>query len=397
MRRSGKHSRGRTLETVSILLAALGAIASFLVVSPARNRAMMDLSVGAREYGHWLGMLNLFSGLRLKIFRRDPGSAVRLLNLLSGVILLAPALWARVLASDLRRKSAEAFGNAAYVAEGKWFRASLLFRPVRDQPRGVKRRTLTYGEVEGRDLRLDLYTNEHARVRPPCVVVVPGGSWQHSDRHKFAALNGLLASRGYSVAVVQYRTAPESRFPAALQDVRRALAYLKENAADLGVSSRELMLLGRSAGAQLALLEAYESSDESIRGVISFYGPTDLAYAYAHPANPRVSNTRDLLEDYLGGAPEEKNAAYRASSPINFVNPGSPATLLVHGSCDDMVQPVHSERLASRLSELSVPHLFVKLPWATHGFDHNLHGPGGQLSTSAVLAFLAAVLGPVPR
>ena len=53
-----------------------------------------------------------------------------------------------------------------------------------------------------------------------------------------------------------------------------------------------------SAGAQLALLEAYASGDESIRGVVSSYGPTDLLYAYAHPVNPRVANIQRLLEDY---------------------------------------------------------------------------------------------------
>ncbi len=58
-----------------------------------------------------------------------------------------------------------------------------------------------------------------------------------------------------------------------------------------------------------------------------------------------------------------------------------------------MVQLIQSERLAARLQGVSVPHLLVRLPWATHGFDHNIRGPGGQLSTCAVEAFLAAVVG----
>ena len=198
---------------------------------------------------------------------------------------------------------------------------------------------------------------------------------------------------GYSVAVVEYRTAPEFRFPAALEDVRQALAYLKENTANLGVDPGKFVLLGRSAGAQLALLEAYASGDESIRGVVSFYGPTDLPYAYAHPTNPRVADIQRPLEDYLGGSPGERDEAYREASPINFASPSSPPTLLVHGSRDDMVQLIQSERLAARLQGVSVPHLLVRLPWATHGFDHNIRGPGGQLSTYVVEAFLAAVVG----
>jgi dipeptidyl aminopeptidase/acylaminoacyl peptidase len=98
------------------------------------------------------------------------------------------------------------------------------------------------------------------------------------------------------------------------------------------------------------------------------------------------------VEDYLGGSPGERDETYRKASPINFASPRSPSTLLVHGSRDDMVQLDHSERLAGQLEELSVPHLLVRLPWATHGFDHNLRGPGGQLSTYAVEAFLAAMV-----
>lgn len=376
-----------------MLSATLGVVASCLVVLSARTRAMMDLSVGAREYGHWLGAVNLFFGVWSPHSRSAVRRTVRLLNLLSGMILLAPALWARTLTDDLPRKSAEAFGNAARAPESEPFRLGRLFRPLPERAQSIKKSTLVYGETAGRELKLDLYADERNASPVPCAVVVPGGSWQRSDRRKFTALNPYLASRGYSVAVVEYRTAPEFRFPAALEDVRHALAYLKENAARLGVDPRRFVLLGRSAGAQLALLEAYAGGNESIRGVVSFYGPTDLPYAYAHPADPRVADIRRLLEDYLGGSPDEREEAYREASPINFASPYSPPTLLVHGSRDDMVQLVHSERLAGRLEELSVPHLLVRLPWATHGFDHNLRGPGGQLSTYAVESFLAAVAG----
>jgi acetyl esterase/lipase len=375
---------------VGMLSAALGVVASSLVVFPARTRTIMKLSVGAREYGHWLGVANLFFGVRSLTSRSALSRAIPVLNLLSGMVLLAPAVWARMLSDDLRRKSAEVFGYAARAREGDPVRLGRLFRPLPERAQGMKS-TLVYSESAGRELKLDFYADKRNVSPVPCVVVIPGGSWQRSRRWKFAALNAYLASRGYSVAVVEYRTAPEFVFPAALEDVRQALDYLKENAENLGVDPERFVLLGRSAGAQLALLEAYAGGNESIRGVISFYGPTDLPYAYAHPADPRVANVPRLLEDYLGGSPDEREEAYREASPINFANPRSPATLLIHGSRDEMVGLAHSERLASRLEELSVPHLLVRLPWASHGFDHNLFGPGGQLSTYGVEAFLAAV------
>jgi hypothetical protein len=95
--------------------------------------------------------------------------------------------------------------------------------------------------------------------------------------------------------------------------------------------------------------------------VISFYGPTDLPYAYAHPTNPKVANIRRLLEDYLGGSPEVREEGYREASSVNFASHCSSLTLFVHSSRDDMVQaPQRTPR--RRLEEFSVSHLFVQLP-----------------------------------
>ena len=65
--------------------------------------------------------------------------------------------------------------------------------------------------------------------------------------------------------------------------------------------------------------------------------------------------------------------------------------MLLHGQLDALTWHRHSERLAARLAEFGVPHAFVSLPWATHAFEFNLNGPGGQLTTYAVEWFLAAV------
>jgi dipeptidyl aminopeptidase/acylaminoacyl peptidase len=83
---------------------------------------------------------------------------------------------------------------------------------------------------------------------------------------------------------------------------------------------------------------------------------------------------------------------YDAASPLNFVARGTPPTLLLHGGRDELVFPAQSERLAVRLTQAGRPHLFLRLPWATHGCDVNFSGPCGQISTYAIERFLAAVL-----
>jgi dipeptidyl aminopeptidase/acylaminoacyl peptidase len=99
-----------------------------------------------------------------------------------------------------------------------------------------------------------------------------------------------------------------------------------------------------------------------------------------------------LNREPIGGSPSEKPEAYAAASPINFVNATTPPTLLIHGGNDAIVWPQHSQLLAGRLRAADRPHLYLHLPWATHGCDANLSGPSGQLSLYAIERFLAAVL-----
>ena len=110
------------------------------------------------------------------------------------------------------------------------------------------------------------------------------------------------------------------------------------------------------------------------------------------PANPLVFDSQKVMEDYLGGTYQSHPQAYINSSPIQFVRAQSPPTLLIHGPNDVLVFYEHSQRLATKLREKKVKHYLLTLPWATHGFDYNLNGPGGQLSTYAITCFLERVL-----
>jgi acetyl esterase/lipase len=124
--------------------------------------------------------------------------------------------------------------------------------------------------------------------------------------------------------------------------------------------------------------------------VIALYGPADLEFAYAYGREDDILKSPRLLRQFLGGSPAEVPAAYASASGIRQVGPAGPPTLLMHGELDPLVWHRQSERLDRRLAELGVPHVFVSLPWATHAFEYNLNGPGGQLATYAVEWFLAA-------
>jgi acetyl esterase/lipase len=238
---------------------------------------------------------------------------------------------------------------------------------------------------------MDLYIPPAGSVPAPTVIMIHGGAWRAGDRSELPRINQYLASRGYLVAAIDYRLAPACRFPAALEDVRAAIAYLKENAAMLNLDSHQIVLMGRSAGGHLVLLEGYTANDPSIRGVVAIYPPADLVYAYEHPSNPNVLDSTAVLKDFLGGSPDLVSTAYHDCSPVNFITAASPPTLLIHGAHDDIVYVLHSERIDQRLCEVGVQHYFLRIPWGNHGCDANLNGPGGQLSVYAIERFLAAV------
>ena len=97
------------------------------------------------------------------------------------------------------------------------------------------------------------------------------------------------------------------------------------------------------------------------------------------------------MKDYLGGTLSEVPGQYIRSSATETVTDESPPTLLLYGKNDPLVSPGHGTRLSAKLKAQGIPFFELYLPWATHGFDYTLNGPGGQLSTWAVKRFLQVV------
>jgi len=219
------------------------------------------------------------------------------------------------------------------------------------------------------------------------VVVVHGGGWDSGDRGQLAAFNHWLAARGVAVAAVSYRLAPAHRWPAQRDDVRAAVDWVRANASRLGVDPERLVLLGRSAGAQIAAATAYGQALPGVRAVVALYGCYDLEFVWSIRSATDSLNSDKLMQQFMGVGPEAEGAAeiYRSGSAEKLVHAGVPPTLMLHGALDQLVWCRHSERLAAALAQAGVRHAFVRLPWATHAGDANLHGPAGQLIAGAVL------------
>ncbi|MEO7913223.1 MAG: alpha/beta hydrolase [Roseiflexaceae bacterium] len=391
----GQYPRASPLDYLRLLIGTASAGLASLAMIEARSWPMVVLTLGVSEWGHVLAALALtplLPGWR----RTRVGRVGAAFGLLGAAFALVSLLRAARLARQLPELVAAAFG-AARPRAAPHAPARPMPLVARDLLLGVpsprvRHRRIPYATNAGQALDLDLHRSAVPATPAPCIVVIHGGSWANGDSTQLPGLNSYLAARGYAVAAINYRLAPTHRFPAARDDVLTAIEYLKNHAQELGIDPRRFVLLGRSAGAQLALLVAYTANDPAIRGVVDFYGPADLVYGYEHPARKRVLDSVGVIERFLGGSPTSAPETYAAASPIDQIGPDCPPTLLIHGGRDTLVAPIQSDRLAGRLAQARIQHMLLHLPWAEHGCDVNFSGPSGQISTYAIERFLAAVM-----
>ena len=376
---------------IRLIIICLLFLLSLLCLFPAPTIQLWYVAILVSEFP-WI-----FCGIMILLFlwgkgvkrHRRAGDAMAVLTLL---IFLSPVARAYYVSASLGRDIDAAFGvRSVQVNNSKDatpFRAWRMITGI-NTPQ-LSYTTIAYSSNAEGSLTLDYYRSVARGVRP-CLIVVHGGSWTGGDSRQLPELNTYLAVAGYNVATINYGLVPKYRFPVPENNVHEVFVYLRSHAAELGIDTNNFVLLGRSAGGQIVLTAAYSLHEPGLKGVIDFYGPADMVWGYAHPANPLVLNSCKLMEDYLGGTYAQVPQQYVASSGTEMVTASSVPTLIIHGPNDPLVSYQHSVRLNDQLQKKGVPHFLLTLPWATHGCDYTINGPSGQLSTYAIERFLNRV------
>jgi acetyl esterase/lipase len=204
----------------------------------------------------------------------------------------------------------------------------------------------------------------------PAFVVAPGGGWRWASKAELGGRLAGLTARGYAVVAIDYvyaRPGGEPTFPAAVDDVRDAIRWVRRNASQLGVDPAKLVGLGQSAGGNVLLLAALDGEaageDARLAAVVSFYAPLDLAALHRDSAK-----ARPYVETYLGGTPDERPGRYADASPLSHVSPGDPPVFLTQGTADDVIAVGQTEAMARALGAAGVPHEVLLLQGAPHGY-----------------------------
>jgi len=369
-----------------LLLAFASAFLGLFTVVKVPDVVSWKAAVLAGEFGYWVAIVPAVI-LFLTLFSGGLRTTLTFWLSLAAVVLLAqPCLHAWWIGRTLPERLRAAFGDPAHPLRAhSAFSFATLFGPA---PAPVAARTLEFSPK----LSLDFYPAQGRSGLAPLVVVVHGGGWDNGERSEIPELDFELARAGYAVADVSYRLSTQAQWPAQRDDTVAALHYLKAHAVELGVDRRRIVLLGRSAGGQIAEATAYSVPDPDIRGVVGLYSPADMLFAYQYGREDDALRSPLLLRMFLGGPPAAKKANYESASSYLIANPRVPPTLLVHGTLDTLVWYRQSERLTDKLAGLGVKHALVSLPWATHAVEYHQQGPSGQLTIFAVEWFLGAVM-----
>jgi acetyl esterase/lipase len=232
---------------------------------------------------------------------------------------------------------------------------------------------VVYGTGGGRDLCCDVY-------RPPvsapptgaAVVLIHGGSWRGGDRTQLRRYGWRLGRAGYVCVAIEYRLIPEVWFPGFLEDVKAAIRWTRANAELLGVDPLRIGVHGNSAGGHLALLAAGTADVPELEGSGGNPGVSTAVQACVSVYGPSVFHVDEPLR---GSRPvsritEEPSAAVAlTASPVSWVTPAFPPTMLLHGMADALVPVAASEVMHEALTVAGVAaelHLFPDQP---HGFD----------------------------
>ena len=387
-------SKIQFLSVLPLLLNSTVLLAIIWIIVPAPAYNVWLFSVAAGEWSLWFGMTAL-AGIIFGLFNRNGN--LWLASLTIGSIAFIISLYPLFSVVSVARQQNVSPSFERYFS-GLWKEN----RSSKDDAKVFT--TYTFAQVDGKDLQLDVYLpTQNTANNGASLIVVHGGSWSGGARNDFPQWNQMFAANGYTVFDIDYRLA-QPNYLTANGDVKCALKWVKENAAKFKISPDRIALLGRSAGAHLALLAAYSAgvarlrascseneTGETVSAVISFYAPTDLLWDYNNPANERVVSAPVTLSHFLGGSPHESDdmrERYILVSPVSHVASDTPPTLLIQGGQDQLVRPENMNLLADKLKEAGVPHKTLFIPYAQHGFDYNFNGWASQISERAILNFL---------
>ncbi len=223
---------------------------------------------------------------------------------------------------------------------------------------------VVYGSPGGRDLHLDVVTRKAPPIKPrPAIVFIHGGSWKFGNKSQFHRQAAWLADRhDIFGACIEYRLSGEAQFPAALQDAKCAVRWVRSVAKRYGIDPKRVGVCGGSAGGHLSAMAATSNGVakyEGNGGHADFSSDVQLAVLYNGEFDMwdlvEKGSLIDAMNAFFGGPPEKIPAVYDEASPVKRATMDTPPMLFLHGDQDTCVSHEQAVAMVKRLGELKVP------------------------------------------
>jgi len=227
---------------------------------------------------------------------------------------------------------------------------------------------IVFREVDGVRLSLDVHVPEGAGPFPTAILV-HGGGWVGGDKQQYITyIFQPLSDAGFAWFSINYRLAPQFKFPADAEDVAAAIRWVKANAATYKVDPKRLALIGESAGGHLvSYVGARKQPGTEVAAVVSMYGIHDfISAAIAWKPIP------DEILQLFGIAAVDASAApvLIKASPVTYIRRDMPPFLLIHGSKDEDVPYGQSVEMCAKMKQAGAHCELITVEGAPHGMDH---------------------------
>jgi acetyl esterase/lipase len=258
-------------------------------------------------------------------------------------------------------------------------------------------RDVTYRALPDGDLKLDLYV-PYTKAPGPTLFYIYGGGWQTGSKEQYVLWYLPYLQLGYRVVAINYRLSGRAPHPAQVEDCRCAFHWLSRHGRQYGVDPDQLILTGGSAGGHLALMTAFLDNTFDAPcgndatplpkplGIINYYGATDMVELYR--------TGRPHYAKLFRNQPEPLSAA-KTISPLEWVRPGLPPVLTLHGDADEQVPFSQSVRLHEKLTAARIPNELIRIPGGAHG-RHTWTDADTILVQQRIAAFLSRYA-PLPK
>ena len=265
-----------------------------------------------------------------------------------------------------------------------------------------KASTVQYGP-HGRANRADIWrrTDLPRDGKAPVLLQVPGGAWAIGMRRPQSyAMLSHMAERGWVCMSIDYRVSPKNTWPDHIVDVKRALAWIKENIADYGGDPDFVAITGGSAGGHLSSLAAltpndpqwqpgFEDVDTSVVAAVPIYGRYDWFTAHGSGRKEFIA----FLQKFVVKKPFAQNKqTYVDASSIKRLRADAPPFFILHGQDDSIIPVGEGREFAEALREVSTSTVaYAEIPHAQHAFDFYYGSPRAHYTARAVEEFLSWV------